>query len=367
MKRVLLILLMFFLIFIQVQNKAVNGQDANCAGVGNYCVGTVVQQFGDYCYYDENSSSCQTQWLSTHTGSCSPSTCATTAGTAGMGECGSSSTPQSCNTEFYGDTVTLSCCLYAGGGGGGGSCDTTAPSNLSANCDYSASQERFSWTPGQGLSRVNQYIAASATLTDLQQPTNCNPAAGANCIIMEPLSIYDSSYIADKSLFTPGTTYYWGVISVANPLSCSKRTLSTTVGCPFVPTATPTPTPTPLPPSLSCSLIGSTIRWSWPGAQALLQVSGVPWLFNAWSSSPVDTSGGTPGNTYTGTATFTGGNPWSNPVSCTIPNPTPTLTLTPTNTPTPTMTPTPAQVPWTKLKDTSYISQNSLTSMYRLF
>jgi hypothetical protein len=304
--------------------------------------------------------------------------------------------PSNCQATPYGSTTTLSCCLYAGAGGGSGSCDTTAPSNLSANCDYSASQVRFSWTPGQGLTRVSQYIAASATLADLQQPTNCNPDAGANCIILEPLSIYDSSYIADKSLFTPSTTYYWGVISVANPLSCSKRTLVAKIdGCPFVPTATPTPTQTPTPtptntptptrtptpvpptntptpappiPNPTCGAYNASngttpVTWSWSPTQASgLEVRDdtTAWWFNDWTNSPKTVIGIPVGRAISGRTTynFTTNYSSKNWITC----PTPTATPTPTLTPTPTATPTPAQVPWVKLKNTSFISQNSLTS-----
>ena len=54
-----------------------------------------------------------------------------------------------------------------------------------------------------------------------------------------------------------------------------------------------------------------------------------------------------------------GGGPTATPIP-----PTPTSTPTPTNTPTPTPTPTPTQAPgpWIKLKDTSFISKNSLVS-----
>ena len=211
--RFFIFLLVFLFILAQIQNTY-----AQCTGTGNYCVGQVVHQYSFGCTNDPDTQTCKEQWggvitLSCiDTANCSLETEPTTPCPT-CGECDPDYSYPNCRVKPYNWPMTFSCCLYAGAGGGGGSCDTTAPSNLSANWDYSASQVRFSWTPGQGIMRVSQYIAASETLTDLQQPTNCNPDAGANCIILEPLSIYDSSYIADKSLFIPSTTYYWGVIT----------------------------------------------------------------------------------------------------------------------------------------------------------
>ena len=258
MKRLLFILLVFFSTFTIIQKEAVN---AACDGVGNYCVGSVVQQFPDGCFKDQYTGICSQNWTSADIYNCSMDTCTreflgdTFGGTCNTSTC----------TSTQPSSITLSCCLYggaSGGGGGCGSCDTTAPSNLSADWGYSATQARFSWTPGQGLSRENQYFAISETLTDLEQPTNCNPDAGANCIIFEPLSIYDSSYIADKSPdFTPGTTYAWGVISIADPLSCSKRTLAFTTYP--IPTVTPTPFPCTSGFNVSCAGSGAQATISW--------------------------------------------------------------------------------------------------------
>ena len=398
MRRVILTLLIFFLVSLQFISKPVYGQ---CSGVGNYCVGRVVQQWSYGCIPDYGNETCKEDMGNVYSYNCNIDTCTVSIDRHPTlyGKCGSASVYSSCADVEYADPTVLDCCLYGGAGGGGGSCDTTAPSNLSTNCDYSASQVRFSWTPGQGLTRVSQYIAASATLADLQQPTNCNPDAGANCIILEPLSIYDSSYVADKSLFTPSTTYYWGVINVADPLSCSRRTLTTTTSCPAPPT--PTPLPCTTNPAPSCGASGTTVNLSW---NAITGASGYMVRLNRdplsiWGGCPgpvescdpndiapvVSTNyttfnitpdwnyqfsiqGTKPGESYPYSGCIT---PWSSIFNCPAPTPTPTNTPVPTNTPTPTptntptptptATPTPAQVPWIKLKNTSFVSANSLS------
>jgi len=253
MRRIFFILLVLFLIFIKIQNDGV--VNATCDGVGNYCVGRVVQSWGMGC----SEETCQTIWSPVITYGCDMDTCVKHLdGSLFAGEC---SGPPSCTAIPYASR-DLSCCFYGGAGGGGGSCDTTAPSNLSADWGYSATQARFSWTPGQGLMRVSQYFAIAKTLTDLEQPTNCNPDAGANCIILEPLLINDSSYITDKSPdFTPGTMYAWGVISIADPLSCSKRTLAFTTYP--IPTVTPTPFPCTSGFNVSCAGSGAQATISW--------------------------------------------------------------------------------------------------------
>jgi len=257
MRRLLFILLVFSLTFIIIQNKGI--VNAGCDGVGNYCVGRVVQSLPNGC--DQEFGTCTQKYAGqgtfyyTDTINC----LITFNSSAYGGTCNEN--PSDCKATPI-EHTTLSCCLYAGAGGGGGSCDTTAPSNLSADWGYSATQARFSWTPGQGLMRVSQYFAISKTLADLEQPTNCNPDAGANCIILEPLLINDSSYITDKSPdFTPGTTYAWGVISIADPLSCSKRTLAFTTYP--IPTVTPTPFPCTSGFNVSCAGSGAQATISW--------------------------------------------------------------------------------------------------------
>jgi len=177
MKRIVLSLLIFFVILVQVQNKPVFSQTAACPGEGNYCIGSVVQQFGIGCALI--GSECQTSYGDVLTLSCWTADCTGTYSLSGgeWGECGASSIPPQCTPVDVPIFQTFNCCLYGGGGGGGGgSCDTTAPSNLSADWGYSATQARFSWTPGQGLMRVSQYFAISETLDSGRlSPTDTPP------------------------------------------------------------------------------------------------------------------------------------------------------------------------------------------------
>lgn len=125
---------------------------------------------------------------------------------------------------------------------GGAGCDTTAPQALSADWNYSGTQVRFTWTPGAGGN--SQAFGISERFDDLNNPINCNAALGANCIIYDDgLPTTRNYYNANKSQFTPGSTYYWGVANIARPLSCTRRAITYTT---YSVSASPTPTPTPV-------------------------------------------------------------------------------------------------------------------------
>ena len=106
MRRVFLILLLFFLTFIKIQNDGVVNAQA-CSGVGNYCVGRVVQSWGDGCI--QEGGQCNPRWTSIHTYNCAPNTCTTNVFTRDFGGiCNTSS----CTANSYPDWTELSCCLY---------------------------------------------------------------------------------------------------------------------------------------------------------------------------------------------------------------------------------------------------------------
>jgi hypothetical protein len=271
-----------------------------------------------------------------------------------------------------------------GGGGGGGGCTTTAPINLAVNWNYSDDQINVTWWPGGNGTR--QLLKAS----DNPEAITNNCSEGYACVINElNLPTSQTAYQANKINFTVGNIYWFKVINFA-PDSCSKSmTISSTY---TVPTPTPTPTLFPCTSGFNVSCAGSgaqaTISWNSIAAAVgyVLRLNHEPYdapanWYNAtqgdqWQepvSSTInvaitpganyqyDVQGKAPGESYP----YAGGRCPFTIFSC--PAPTPTSTPTPTMTPTPTATPTPAQVPWIKLKNTSFISKNSLTSKIPYF
>jgi hypothetical protein len=96
---------------------------------------------------------------------------------------------------------------------------------MSVNWNYSASHVRFSWVPG--ANGDSQAFGVSEDYLDLVNPKNCNSALGANCIeLAQELPTTKTFYDVQKSKFILGRSYYWGVMNVASPLSCSRRMMS---------------------------------------------------------------------------------------------------------------------------------------------
>lgn len=210
-------------------------QDCICTRRGEEIAGTCFRD-KDTCGPDNDPGTCScTVWCDTKD--------------APPGSCSGGGCTASCPAGYI--VYATTCLGVPTPTSGGGGCGTSAPTNLAVNWNYSGNRVRFGWTPSTG--GVSQSIGVSEDPTDVDFPKNCNSKLGANCVLFEQgLPPSQTSFTVSRSpTFTPGTTYYWAVVNVAQPLSCSRRTIRSMVYT-FSPTATntpvpPTPTNTPVP------------------------------------------------------------------------------------------------------------------------
>ena len=146
MRRVVLALLIFFLVVVQIESKPVYGQ---CSGVGNYCVGSVVQQWGAECFPSEGA--CYTDWdANVSRYSCNMDTCTVSVNLNPLyySRCGSNSVYPSCADDEYANPTVLSCCLYGGGGGGGGGSYSCPGGTYSQRLDECRNECNAGWQSG---------------------------------------------------------------------------------------------------------------------------------------------------------------------------------------------------------------------------
>ena len=169
---------------------------------------------------------------------CNPSTCKTYLDVCSSNDC--LDVPDGDGNCYKGGS-SLSCSPASCGGGGGGGCDASPPGGLAVNWGYSPTQVRFSWNPGANGN--SQAIGVADNTFSLLPLIDCNPALGGDCIIIEQgLPTSQNEYFADLALFSPGTTYYWGIVNVAGV--CSLRATAETI---YTISSSPTPTPTSTP------------------------------------------------------------------------------------------------------------------------
>ena len=140
--RILLILVLFSIF----SKQAV----AQCSGVGNYCVGQVVQQWSYGCEKDDANEICYNRWGEVHSYNCNMDTCtvSTPRPPGYFGKCGSSSVYSSCTDVEYADPTILSCCLYRGGGGGGGGSYSCPGGTYSQRLDECRNECTGGWRSG---------------------------------------------------------------------------------------------------------------------------------------------------------------------------------------------------------------------------
>jgi len=189
-------------------------------GVGDYCMGTRTIQWWDGCRGVDPDGDGEDNWCEQKYTSAKTMTCdaACEYSVPDYGVC-TDSTPSNGCTDTVWQYKEGTCCFNQGGGGGG--CETTPPTNLAINRDYSAAKVQATWTPGTGGTK--QALGASSDYMAVR--FNCTGAYAPLCIIREVnLPNSQTAYKALKSLFTEaGTVYFWKIINAAG--ECSGSTL----------------------------------------------------------------------------------------------------------------------------------------------
>ena len=341
MRRVFLILLLFFLTLIKIQNDGV--VNAACDGVGNYCVGRVVQSWGNGCI--QEGGQCNPRWTSIHTYNCAPNTCTTNVFTRDFGGiCNTSS----CTANSYPDWTELSCCLYGGGGGGGGGSYSCPGGTYSQRLDECRNECNAGWQSGgdcdpdpcgnnaQGDPKVCCHKGVCTPEKTQNFSFSCNsdntvtfawsvnPAAtryalrvndlsngwvgdqkNNNCSTINPGDACVNDLPIDPTLYTfpitYGNVYNAWIYTVAGSRMSEEASYLYNITC-----AAPTPTPFPCPANINQSCNGSgtqaTISWD-PIAAAVGYVLRL-------NHEPYDA----PANWYNGAQ----GDQWQEPAASTI-------------------------------------------------
>ena len=115
MRRLLIIFFIFALTIVWQNFSIVKAFE--CTGVGNYCLGKLVQEFGNGCLKEEGA--CIPLWSGVYTMHCDASfTIDAWTGYFG-GKC-INTPPPTCTVEPYEMWTTYNCCFMPPSGGGGG-------------------------------------------------------------------------------------------------------------------------------------------------------------------------------------------------------------------------------------------------------
>ena len=297
-------LLVFSLLFSIIQNKAI--VNAGCDGVGNYCVGRVVQALPAGCR--KEGGQCTQQYAGVHTFTCTDTiNCSIDLGYVLL----CNENPSNCQESVV-DGGKLSCCLYGGGGGGGGGSYSCPGGTYSQRLDECRNECNAGWQSGgdcdpdpcgnnaQGDPKVcchkgvctpekTQNFSSSCNSDNtVTFAWNVNPAAtryalrvddlsngwagdqkNNNCSTINPGDACVNDLPIDPTLYTfpitYGNVYNAWIYTVAGSRMSEEASYLYNITC-AAPTATPTPTPFPCTSGFNVSCAGSgaqaTISWN---------------------------------------------------------------------------------------------------------